>query len=108
MTALLANSWSAALAGSTSQTETPENPPGSILLSSFYSFPQGSWMQVDWETALEVNVQGFNLYRRTSADEAWGQIYDQLIPAANPVGLPAVLPAGCAALILRSSKQNRN
>jgi len=75
--ALFLSSWSAALA------ETPENLPGSILLSAFYSFPQDAWLQVTWETALEVNVQGFNLYRRPNPDEAWVQVNDQLIQAAN-------------------------
>ena len=40
-------------------------------------------MQVNWETALEVNVQGFNLYRRLNPDDAWIQVNDQLIQAAN-------------------------
>ncbi len=74
---LILSSWSTALA------ETPESLPGTLLLSSFYSFPQDAWMQVNWETALEVNVQGFNLYRRPNPDEDWMQVNDQLIQAAN-------------------------
>jgi hypothetical protein len=84
--ALLSNSWSSALAKPTRAIEAPETTPGVILLSTFYSFPQDAWTQVNWETALEINIQGFNLYRRLNPDEAWVQVNEQLIVAANPGG----------------------
>jgi hypothetical protein len=83
VTALLVSSWSAAYAGPTGPAGAPENTPGLILFSAFYSFPQDIWMQVNWETVLEVNIQGFNLYRRLNPEEAWVQVNDQLILAAN-------------------------
>ncbi len=83
ITALLFSSWSSALAKPTSPAETPESTTGVILISTFYSFPQDAWMQVNWETALEMNIQGFNLYRRLNPDGAWVQVNEQLIEAAN-------------------------
>jgi hypothetical protein len=80
---LLSSSWSAVGAEPTSLAEATGSTPGTLLLSAFYSSPQDIWMQVDWETALEINIQGFNLYRRLDPQDAWVQVNEQLIQAAN-------------------------
>jgi hypothetical protein len=81
--ALLLSTWSSALSKSTSLPGASETSPGIVLFSAFYSFPQDAWMQVNWETALEMDIQGYNLYRRLNPEDAWIQINPQLIVAAN-------------------------
>jgi hypothetical protein len=83
VTVLLFSCWSTALAKPTNPAEAPESIPGTILLSAFYAFPQDAWMQINWETALEMNIQGFNLYRRANPEEDWDKVNDQLIVAVN-------------------------
>ncbi len=86
LAAQLAGSWIPARAEQAIAAQRGQISDSRFLLSAFYSFPQDVWTQVAWETALEIDIQGFNLYRRASTDEEWVKVNDQLIAAANSGG----------------------
>ena len=44
-------------------------------------------MAVTWETALEIDTVGFNLWRSTNVGSGYVQVNDTLIPAASPGGV---------------------
>ncbi|MEA3439393.1 MAG: hypothetical protein U9R58_03845, partial [Chloroflexota bacterium] len=55
--------------------------PTAVILTSFTAEPQGSAILVSWETATEVDLVGFNLYRSESIGGARGKLNSVLIPA---------------------------
>jgi hypothetical protein len=63
------------------------NGPTAVTLSSFTADWDGDQVAVAWETALEVDTVGFNVWRSTNAGGSYVQINDTLIPAASPGGM---------------------
>jgi hypothetical protein len=61
--------------------------PTAVTLSSFTANWDGDQVSVTWETALEIDTVGFNLWRSTNADGGYIQVNDTLIPAASPGGV---------------------
>jgi len=58
--------------------------PTAIVLSSFGAAPQSEGIRVTWETAMELQNLGFNLYRGESFTGPWVKLNAALIPAQNP------------------------
>jgi hypothetical protein len=55
-----------------------------VELSAFSAAWQGDVVEVVWETAMEIDTAGFNLWRATAADGDYVQVNDALIPSASP------------------------
>jgi predicted outer membrane repeat protein len=64
-----------------------DNGPTAVELSSFTADWDGERVLVAWETALEIDTVGFNLWRSTAPDGPYARINDALIPAASPGGV---------------------
>ncbi|MBN1977867.1 MAG: hypothetical protein JW918_10730 [Anaerolineae bacterium] len=62
-------------------------PPTAVTLSLFEAGWQEGRVVVTWETAMEVNTVGFNLWRSASPDGAYEQVNARLIPAASLGGV---------------------
>ena len=60
------------------------NNPTAIVLSSFGATPQSEGIRITWETAMELQNLGFNLYRGESFTGPWVKLNAALIPAQNP------------------------
>jgi hypothetical protein len=60
--------------------------PTAVELSAFDAAWDGDVIEVAWETALEVDTAGFNLWRSTAADGEYVQVNDSLIPSQSPGG----------------------
>ncbi len=60
-----------------------ENPTA-ITLAAFKATPRDNGILVTWETAMELDNVGFNLYRSTTAAGPYTQINDTLIPPQFP------------------------
>ncbi len=60
------------------------NTPLAIELASFSATPQGSNIRVQWETAMELDNLGFNLYRAASPAGTSLKLNASLIPSQNP------------------------
>jgi hypothetical protein len=60
------------------------NSPTAIDLASFTAAPAGRSIQLQWETATELDNLGFNLYRAEAADGPWTKLNASLIPAQAP------------------------
>jgi hypothetical protein len=54
--------------------------PTVIILEHFAAWPNATSIQVQWETASEIDTAGFNLWRRTSRDEGFVRLNTDLIP----------------------------
>jgi hypothetical protein len=61
--------------------------PTAVTLSSFEAEWNKAEVVVTWETALEIDTIGFNLWRSTSPDGAYEQVNDGLIMAASMGGV---------------------
>jgi hypothetical protein len=61
--------------------------PTAVTLSSFTAEWDGDQVAVAWETALEIDTVGFNVWRSTAADGGYAQVNSTLIPAASPGGV---------------------
>ena len=61
--------------------------PTAVRLVAFYAEPQGLTLAVRWETAEEVDLLGFHLYRSLSPHEVGTRLNESLIPAAGPGGV---------------------
>ncbi len=68
----------------TPEMEFALGAPTDVILSAFTSKNYLSKVQLDWETANELDLVGFNLYRSTSVDGVKQQLNDTIIPAKNP------------------------
>ena len=62
------------------------DPPTAVTLSAFSAEWAGDEVRVTWETALEIETLGFNLWRSTN-DSAYEQVNASLVPAAAPGGV---------------------
>jgi len=58
--------------------------PTAITLATFKAAPQDDAILVTWETAMELDHVGFNLYRSMMADGPYTQLNDTLIPPQFP------------------------
>lgn len=58
--------------------------PASVNLVDFTAIAQETGILVTWETAMELDNLGFNLYRAETATGPWVLLNEALIPAANP------------------------
>jgi hypothetical protein len=61
--------------------------PTVVNLSSLTADWDGDQVVVAWETAMEVNTVGFNVWRSTSADKGYVQVNSSLIPAESLGGV---------------------
>jgi len=62
------------------------NGPTAVTLSAFSAEWAGDEVVVAWETAMEIDTAGFNLWRSTDGG-AYEQVNASLIPAAAPGGV---------------------
>lgn len=58
--------------------------PASVNLVDFTATAQETGILLTWETAMELDNLGFNLYRAETATGPWVLLNEALIPAANP------------------------
>ncbi|MBN1810856.1 MAG: hypothetical protein JXA14_03375, partial [Anaerolineae bacterium] len=58
--------------------------PTAVTLASFTATPQEGGILVAWETAIEIDNVGFNLYRTQAPEGAWVRLNDTLIPSQSP------------------------
>ncbi|MEZ4767997.1 MAG: Ig-like domain-containing protein [Caldilineales bacterium] len=58
--------------------------PTAVTLADFSAVQQGALVRLTWETSMELDNQGFNLYRGTSATGPDRQLNDVLIPSQSP------------------------
>ncbi|MBN1979520.1 MAG: InlB B-repeat-containing protein, partial [Anaerolineae bacterium] len=73
--------------GTLDNTNSPlGNPPTAVTLTAFTAEWDGDEVVVTWETALEIDTVGFNLWRSTDGG-AYEQVNASLIPAASPGGV---------------------
>ena len=56
---------------------------GAIFLVKEWRNVSTTSVEVEWETASELNTVGFNLYRSQSSDGQYDQINDTLIPSST-------------------------
>jgi len=63
---------------------TPIFQPTAVTLAAFEAVWQGNAIRVTWETAAELDLLGFNLYRSASPSGPWTRINTELIPAQHP------------------------
>jgi len=66
-------------------TVAPE--PTAVTLAGFETISNIGQVRITWETAQEIEVVGFNIYRSTNPDGNRVKINDDLIPSQNPGGL---------------------
>ncbi len=60
------------------------NAPTAVNLAGFDAAVQGRDVLVTWNTASEIDLAGFNLYRSRHADGPYTRLNGGLIPARNP------------------------
>ena len=60
------------------------NTPTAVTLARFEALWQGDAVRVTWETAMELDNLGFNLYRGASPAGPWTRLNAELIPAQHP------------------------
>ena len=65
-------------------TLTYTNAPTAVTVSSFSGASHLGSVQLDWETASEIGLLGFNLYRSEALDGAKHKLNADLIPAEHP------------------------
>ena len=64
-----------------------DNNPTAVTLSSFTAEWDGGEVLVAWETVLEIDTVGFNLWRSKALDGEYERVNAALIPAASPGGV---------------------
>jgi len=62
--------------------------PTGVELASFSAALEGGALQITWQTASEVDLLGFNLYRAEAVDGERIKVNDELIPTSVPPGSP--------------------
>jgi titin len=60
--------------------------PTAILLASFATYEQDGLVVVEWETATEIDLMGFHLYRADQPTAALQRLNTELIPSQSPGG----------------------
>lgn len=69
----------------TSWSFTIEGPTAVFLLYfNGTPYPSNDGVFLDWETAMELDNAGFNLYRSESLDDPWVKLNQYLIPSCGP------------------------
>jgi hypothetical protein len=58
--------------------------PTAVTVSSFTGLPYLNTVQLDWQTAIEVGLVGFNVYRSETLDGVKQKLNDDLIPVQYP------------------------
>jgi hypothetical protein len=58
--------------------------PTAVTLARFEAASQADAVLIEWETAIEIDNVGFNLYRSTSPDGPYIKLNDALIPSQSP------------------------
>ena len=61
-----------------------EGNPTAVTLASFTATPQGNGVLIQWETAIEIDNVGFNLYRAQAPEGDWVRLNATLIPSQAP------------------------
>ena len=61
-----------------------QGPPTAVTLASFTATPVGGNILVEWETAIEIDTLGFNVWRSETRDSGYVRVNDTLIPSASP------------------------
>jgi hypothetical protein len=69
---------------SLAEIQTLYNAPAAVNLVDFRASSRPQAIQLDWQTAQETDLLGFNLYRAEALDGPQVKINPQLIPAINP------------------------
>jgi hypothetical protein len=64
-----------------------DNNPTAVTLSSFTAEWDGDGVRVAWETALEIDTVGFNLWRSTAPGGGYVRVNETLIPAVSLGGV---------------------
>lgn len=64
----------------------PLQPPTAARVTRFAAYPTRGGNLVRWETATEVDVSGFNVYRAADPTGPWQRVNDALIPATGSAG----------------------
>ena len=65
--------------------DTPDgSPPTAVGLTGFDATPTEGSILVTWETAMEINNVGFNLYRGETFDGPYIKLNESLIPSQSP------------------------
>ena len=65
--------------------------PTAVDLVFFIAQPQVGGILISWETANELDLLGFNLYRASSPDEGWELLNGKLIAAQKPGSMQGAL-----------------
>lgn len=58
--------------------------PTAVTLARFEATPLSDAVLVEWETAIEIETVGFNLWRSTVPDGTYVRVNDTLIPSVSP------------------------
>lgn len=58
--------------------------PTAVNLAHFGAVPDGDVIRVEWETAMELNNVGFNLYRSEASDGGYARLNETLILSQSP------------------------
>ena len=58
--------------------------PTAVTLASFTATPVDGNILVEWETAMEIDTVGFNVWRSETRDSGYVRVNDTLIPSASP------------------------
>jgi hypothetical protein len=61
-----------------------DDNPTAVTLANFEAAPSGAAVLVTWETAMEIDNVGFNLYRSESPDGRYVKLNESLIPSQAP------------------------
>jgi len=61
-----------------------EYDPTAVSLASFTAEPRAGQIRLNWETASEIDIAGFNVYRSDAADGHYSLLNGELIPSQAP------------------------
>jgi hypothetical protein len=61
-----------------------QGPPTAVTLASFTATPVDGNILVEWETAMEIDTVGFNVWRSELPGGPYAKLNDTLIPSASP------------------------
>jgi hypothetical protein len=84
-TATISNAQDTVAANNTASDIVSILSPTAVTLETFSAENYlAQDVNLNWQTASEIDVLGFNIYRRSSIEQAFAQINDELIPAQAP------------------------
>jgi hypothetical protein len=64
--------------------ESLSGSPTAVTMSRFEATGEAGAIRLEWETATEIDVLGFNLYRRESQDGPEARLNGALVPSQSP------------------------